>query len=183
MSSITPRSRQLVSVAPEGTPEANYCRLKLAELIMTQQPWRAARLSRHVARATGSPQAWALLGLAQSVLGHHRAAARAYREALRGAPNDPWIAHNLGHLLDVAFGRPRDAIGLLHHAHRALPTEQEVASSFAHALLAAGLPARAADVLEQALGPGAKDWLERWQRELMARSPSRKPPSLSDPTP
>src|SRR5579871_4918126 len=42
--------------------------------------------------------AWAVLGLAQSLLGHFRYAARAYEQALALAPGNPWYAHNLGHL-------------------------------------------------------------------------------------
>ncbi len=161
----------LLGAAQEGSEVSHYARLKLAELLVSRRPWRAARLARQVALGTGSALAWALLGLAHTVLGHHRAAVSAYRQAQRQSPNDPWIAHNLGHLMDVSLDRPQDAMGLLHRAYRALPEEREIASSFAHALLRAGLQARAEEILREALGDEAPYWMQRWTEE------SSSPPS------
>src|SRR6266487_1593279 len=48
-----------------------------------------------------------------------------------------------GHLLDVALGRPNDAVGLLAEAYKREPKEPEIASSYAHALARAGKLAQA----------------------------------------
>ena len=85
-------------------------------------------------RAPADDGAWAVLGLAQSLLGNYRYAARAYERALALAPNNPWYAHNLGHLYDVALDRPQDALPLLAQATAAQPGEADIAASYAHAL-------------------------------------------------
>ena len=111
-------------------------------------PRRARGRARSVARGAVRPAghrlrpdddgAWAVLGLAQSLLGHYRFAARAYERALSLAPNNPWYAHNLGHLYDVALDRPADALPLLERATSAQPNEADIAASYAHALARAG---------------------------------------------
>ena len=71
------------------------------------------------------------------------------------APQNPWYAHNLGHLLDVALGRPADASSLLAEAHKREPKEAEIASSYAHALARAGKLAQAKKVLRRVVAKGA----------------------------
>ena len=99
--------------------------------------------------------AWAVLGLAQTLLGNYRYAVASYRRAITLAPQNPWYAHNLGHLLDVALGRPNDAVGLLAEAYKREPKEPEIASSYAHALARAGKLAQAKKVLRRVVAKGA----------------------------
>src|SRR5690606_32127961 len=83
-----------VAVAPGRSEAWCYACQKLAERIVTRDPWRAALLSRRlVAHRRHDDGAWGVLGLAQSLLGNHRYAVRAYRRALALAPRNPWYAH------------------------------------------------------------------------------------------
>ena len=59
--------------------------------------------------------------------------------------------HNLGHVLDVALNRPHDALPHLERAHRDLPEESEIASSYAHALLRSGQLDKARKLLARAV--------------------------------
>jgi len=105
---------------------------------------------RLVDHRTDDDGGWALLGLAQSLLGYHRYAVQAYQRAVRLAPSNPWYAHNLGHLLDVALDLPERAAPLLARALAELRSwsrmtkidlgraVNEVAASYAHALLRCG---------------------------------------------
>ncbi len=68
-------------------------------------------------------RAWAVLGFCQTLLGNYRYAAKAYRRAVHAAPKNPWYAHNLGHLLDVALDRVEEALPLLHIAYRSVPKD------------------------------------------------------------
>src|SRR5579859_6996871 len=95
------------------------------------------------------------LGVAQTLLGNYRYAVSSYRRAIALAPQNPWYAHNLGHLLDVALGRPNDAVGLLAEAYKREPKEAEIASSYAHALARAGKLAQAKKVLRRVVAKGA----------------------------
>src|SRR5512146_974465 len=98
------------AAAPESEPWI-FAHRHLAELGVEHDPWRAALFARRVlALCPDDDGAWAVLGLAQSLLGHYRYATRAYERALQLAPNNPWYAHNLGHLYDVALDRPADAL-------------------------------------------------------------------------
>ncbi len=102
---------------------------------MEENPWRASVAARKaLTHAPGEDRAWAVLALAQALLGQHRFAAHAYREALRFAPENPWYAHNLGHLLDIAMDQPSDALPFLSRAARELPSVNAVRASYAHAL-------------------------------------------------
>jgi Flp pilus assembly protein TadD len=162
---LIPMLERLVRQAPARGPHGTYARLKLAELTVQSSPFRAARLAQQVLDHEEEDRAYAVLGLAHLLLGSFRESERAYRSALRLAPRCPWYAHNLGHLLDVGLGRPEDALPYLRLAAGALPTEPEVRSSLAHALLATGDHAGARRELERALGCArrADDVLARWR--------------------
>jgi cytochrome c-type biogenesis protein CcmH/NrfG len=156
---------ELLSRAEAGSETAVFARRHLARRLLALHPWRAAVLAREGLREEANPEDYGVLGLALSVLGHHRAAARAYRRALTLDPDHVEVCHNLGHLLDAGLDRPLAALPLLGRAYRALPTEPDVATSYARALARAGMRERARDVLERALGrdsSSVEEWLSRW---------------------
>ena len=114
-------------------------------------PWPASLSARRaLAQSRCDDVAWAVLGLAQSLLGNHQYAVYAYRHARQLAPDNPWYAHNLGHLLDIAFDDPSGATPHLAYAYETLcdsaePTDtpemgdrREVVTSYAHALWRSG---------------------------------------------
>ncbi|MEI9951471.1 MAG: tetratricopeptide repeat protein [Pseudomonadota bacterium] len=135
---LVPMLENLVRAAPAASEAAYFAKLRLSELIVGDAPFRAARLARDVLVRGESDRAWAVLGLAHTLLGNYRVAARSYRRALALAPDCGVYEHNLGHVLDVALNRPHDALAHLERAHRDLPEESEIASSYAHALLRSG---------------------------------------------
>lgn len=144
---LVPLLRQVVAAAPEGSTERRTARRELAELIVATDPWLSARLAMDVLREEADERAYGVLGLAHTLLGNYRLAARAYRRALELAPGAPEYEHNLGHLLDVALGRPLSALPHLRRAEAALPDEPEIQSSLAHALLRVGRRTEAASRL------------------------------------
>jgi tetratricopeptide (TPR) repeat protein len=135
---LVPLLRRVVAVAPAGSKERRTARRELAELIVVKDPWLSARLAMDVLREEVDERAFGVLGLAHTLLGNYRSAVRAYRRALELAPGAPEYEHNLGHLLDVALGRPLSALPHLRRAEAALPGESEIQSSLAHALLRLG---------------------------------------------
>ena len=148
---LVPMLSSLARASERGSPSWVLAHTKLAELLVERAPWRAAAAARNaIIHAPDDEIPRALLALALTVLGHYHAAARAYREALAIAPDNPWYAHNLGHLLDVALGRPVDAVPLLRRAHAAEP-HVEIAASLAHALGRVGRAADARRILTKAL--------------------------------
>lgn len=174
---LVPMLNKLLKHAEPTSRPARFAKQKLAELLVQEQPWRAAILARQLLTTASADPAgadpldseervWALLGLAQTLLGNYRAAAAAYRQAMALAPHFPMCAHNLGHLLDVALDRPFDALRYLEQAYTAFPHEPEIGSSYAHALVRAGNRALASKVLTEALDDDAEaaerllsDWL------------------------
>lgn len=167
----------LARLARAAEPESDawiYAHRHLAEIGVEHDPWRAAIFARRViARRPHDDGAWAVLGLSQSLLGHHRYAARAYERALALSPDNPWYAHNLGHLYDVALDRPDDAVALLHRAAAAQPGEADIAASYAHALARCGRVAQAKRVLKRAIRRGGTaDQMALW-RWLEAGAPAR----------
>jgi Flp pilus assembly protein TadD len=160
---------KLLRHAPATSAHAIFAKRQLAELTVQRAPWRAARLARDVLEVLPEDdRAWAVLGLAHTLLGHFRSAEHAYREAVQLAPFSPWYAHNLGHLMDVALDRPKDALRYLLAAHRSLPHEPEIAGSLAHALARANRWHEAVPILSKALGKDEaaaeamlRDWLTR----------------------
>jgi len=68
-------------------------------------------------------------------------------------------------VLDVALNRPKDALVHLARAHRNLPSESEIASSYEHALLRSGQLERARELLLIAVKrpEEAEAILQAWQ--------------------
>jgi len=162
---LVPMLENLVRAAPAASEAAYFAKLRLSELIVGDAPFRAARLARDVLVRGESDRAWAVLGLAHTMLGNYRVAARSYRRALALAPDCGVYEHNLGHVLDVALDRPQDALSHLERAHRALPHESEITSSYAHALLRSGQLDKARQLLLLAVGSPdeADEIFKAWQ--------------------
>jgi tetratricopeptide (TPR) repeat protein len=126
---------RLVEVAPEGSAASHFAHRNLAELCLERDPWRAAlHLRRALKVAPEDDIAQALMGLCQALQGNFRMAVHAFRLAARRCPSNPWYNHNLGHLLDVALGQPKEALGYLRRAQHAQPHQAEVSASLAHCL-------------------------------------------------
>jgi Flp pilus assembly protein TadD len=149
----------LAKLARSAEPESDAWVLAhrhLAELAVDRDPWRSAIFARRVVKVDPDDDgAWAVLGLAQTLLGNYRYAVTSYRRAIALSPQNPWYAHNLGHLLDVALGRPADAVNLLAEAYKHEPNEGEIAASYAHALARTGRLALAKKVLKRVVARGA----------------------------
>ena len=169
----------LAKLARSAEPESDAWVLAhrhLAELAVDRDPWRSAIFARRVVKVDPDDDgAWAVLGLAQTLLGNYRYASASYRRAIVLSPHNPWYAHNLGHLLDVALGRPQDAIALLAEAYKREPKEHEIAASYAHALARAGKIAMAKKVLRRVVAKGATAeqmilwrWIEQGAPETRA---------------
>ncbi|MGH7298695.1 MAG: tetratricopeptide repeat protein [Polyangiaceae bacterium] len=143
---------RLARLADDGSEESLFAHLHLAELLVERDPWRAALYARRVlAHRPEDDRGWATLALCQTLLGNYRFAVTAYHHALTSSPKNPWYAHNLGHLLDVALGRARDAIGWLRRAYQSASYSGEVAASYAHALARVGRIGDARKVLARAM--------------------------------
>ncbi len=148
--------KRLIASAETDSPEQSFAKLELSELSVGDEPFRSARLALDVLKAEGPlARAYGVLGIAHSLLGNFRAARRAYEQAVALEPDHPGYRHNLGHLLDVAFDRPREALRHLGVARRARPEESAIITSEAHALARAGQAARATKLLVKKL-----DWAE-----------------------
>jgi len=161
---LIPMLERLIRHAPVGSDCKISAQRQLAELIVERAPWRAALLTRDVLQHKDDDRAWALFGLAHTLLGNHRLARRAYSRALARAPGCASYAHNLGHLIDVAFDQPREALRWLKQAHGHAPDEEEIAASYAHALARSQQVPEAIAVLERVLNSRAKAvaLLQRW---------------------
>ena len=178
----------LAHLARAAAPESDawiFAHRHLAELGVEHDPWRAALFARRVlAQHPDDDGAWAVLGLAQSLLGHYRYAARAYERALALTPENPWYAHNLGHLYDVALDRPADALPLLSRATFAETGEADIAASYAHALARCGKLAIARRILKRAIRHGATADQMALSRWLDAGAPAeRAAPPAGAPAP
>jgi hypothetical protein len=173
-SDVLPMLHRLARTAAPGSEERVFAHRQLAELLAEKNPWRAAIYARRViAERPDDDRGWALLGLSQTLLGHYKFAVTAYQKALACAPRNPWYAHNLGHLLDVALDRASDAIEWLQAAYAEAAdlgnsASGDIAASFAHALARAGKVSEAKKVLLGAMKGGASrehtallQWLER----------------------
>ena len=166
---VLPMLHRLARLAEEGSEESLFANLHLAELLVERDPWRAALCARRVlAHRPEDDRGWATLALCQTLLGNYRFAVSAYHHALTSAPKNPWYAHNLGHLLDVALGRAQDAIGWLRRAYQSASYSGEVSASYAHALARVGRLAEARKVLGRAMKRAASrehtamlKWLEQ----------------------
>jgi Flp pilus assembly protein TadD len=175
----------LARLARTAAPESEawiYAHRHLAELAVEHDPWRAALFARRVlALRPDEDGAWAVLGLAQSLLGNYRYAAHAYERALAIAPDNPWYAHNLGHLYDVALNRPWDGIPLLAQASLAQGGEADIAASYAHALARCGKVVQAKRILRRAIRHGATSDQMTLMRWLEAGAPDRARTAKSGP--
>jgi hypothetical protein len=173
-SDVLPMLHRLARTAAPGSDERVFAHRQLAELLAEKNPWRAAIYAKRVtAERPDDDRGWALLGLSQTLLGHYRFAVTAYQKALACAPRNPWYAHNLGHLLDVALDRAGDALEWLQAAYADAAelghsASGDIAASFAHALGRAGKVSEAKRVLVRAMKGGASreheallKWLER----------------------
>src|SRR5580658_10280084 len=166
---------RLARTAAPGSDERVFAHRQLAELLAEKNPWRAAIYAKRViAERPDDDRGWALLGLSQTLLGHYRFAVTAYQKALTCAPRNPWYAHNLGHLLDVALDRAGDALEWLRAAYADASelghsASGDIAASFAHALGRAGKVSEARTVLLKAMRGGSASreheallkWLDR----------------------
>jgi uncharacterized protein HemY len=177
---LVPMLEKLARRAQRGSAPWLLATCRLAELVVEKAPWRAATLARAALAHRDDDGAWAVLGLAHTLLGHYRCARAAYRRALDLAPECPGYQHNLGHLLDVAFDRPSDALPLLFAAHRAHPSEPEIATSLAHALVRAHRRRDAARVLKRALR-ASDEQVESTLDEWLGSTQPGGPPSAARP--
>lgn len=172
---LEPVLDRLLHAAPAGTEASLFAHRHLAELRLERDPWRAALHLKNVIAHRGEDDVvQALMGLCQALLGNFRAAATAYKKALALAPRNPWYHHNLGHLLDVAVGAPKEALAHLRAAHKFEPLEHEITASLAHCLAILGqldeAKLLAAEALNQA--PESRehkallDWILRGAKTL-----------------
>lgn len=149
---VLPLLHRLAARAEEGSDEAVFAHRQLAEILLERDPWRAALHARRVTRIRpDDDRAWAALALSQSLLGNHQFASRALACALARAPDNPWYAHNLGHTLDVALDKPREAVRYLRRAYHRSGQNADVATSLAHALARAGRTRAAKTLLGRVL--------------------------------
>lgn len=167
--------RPLVRATHAKTEQGCRARLQLAEhLLLSHAPqqakraaWEALGLIRavldHSTDLEFTRRAQGARGLAFSLLGHFKAARRAYLRALAIDPGDPVCAHNLGHL-EVVLGTPARGLRWLEAAQRALPADREVAASLGHALLRLGRVAEARSVLRRVCDDARQvdRWLKSW---------------------
>ena len=122
-SNVIPLLHRLSRLADQGSEDAIFANLHLAELLVERDPWRAALYARRVVgQSVADDRGWAALALCQTYLGHYKFAVSAYQQALASAPDNPWYAHNLGHLLDVALDRAPEAVGWLKRAYGSAPS-------------------------------------------------------------
>ncbi len=180
---VLPMLHRLARTAKDGTEESVFAHRNLSELLVERDPWRAALHARKVlAHRAEDDRGWALLGLCQTLLGNFRFAVTAYRNALTRAPSNPWYAHNLGHLLDVALGKAKDAIPWLRSAYGSAQGNAEIATSFAHALARGGDLEEAKLVLARSIKAN-KTGASREQSALMRWLEDGAPPGKDQPTP
>lgn len=163
---LLPMVETLARIAERGSSTWAFANRQLAELVLEKEPWRAAAAARAVATSLPDDDAaHGLLALALTVLGHYHSAARSYRVALSLCPENPWYAHNLGHLLDIVLDQPQGALHWLRRAFAAEP-HVEIAASLAHALGRVGKPSEGLAVLRRGLRgePGSAEHqaLEAW---------------------
>lgn len=171
---VLPRLARLARLAPAASDDGIFAHRQLAELLVERHPWRAAIYARRALAHRGDDdRAWAVLAFCQTLLGNFRCAATAYENAIASAPANPWYAHNLGHLLDVALGAPDRALPWLRAAYRAKADNSEIVASYVHALARAGHTGEARGVLERALERFDSRELEALLRWLDQGAPSR----------
>ncbi len=170
---VLPRLARLARLAPAASDDGVFAHRQLAELLVERHPWRAAIYARRaLAHRKDDDRAWAVLAFCQTLLGNFRCAATAYKQAIASAPGNPWYAHNLGHLLDVALGAPERALPWLRSAYGAKVDNSEIVASYVHALARAGKTCEAREILERALDRFDSRELEALLRWLDQGAPS-----------
>lgn len=170
---VLPRLARLARLAPAASDDGVFAHRQLAELLVERHPWRAAIYARRaLAHRKDDDRAWAVLAFCQTLLGNFRCAAQAYTQAIASAPGNPWYAHNLGHLLDVALGAPERALPWLRSAYGAKGDNSEIVASYVHALARAGQTREARGILERALDRFSSRELEALLRWLDQGAPS-----------
>lgn len=171
---VLPRLARLARLAAPSSDEAAFANQKLGELLVERDPWRAALyVRRALSQRPNDDRSWAILAFCQTLLGNFRSAASAYRKAIACAPNNPWYAHNLGHLVDVAIGEPERALVWLKLAHKAKSDNSEIVASYAHALARTGRLDEARRILEAGRGRVDSRELDALLRWLDQGAPSR----------
>ena len=171
---MLPRLARLARLAPASSDDGVFAHRQLAELLVERHPWRAAIYARRaLAHRRDDDRAWAVLAFCQTLLGNFRCAATAYQRAIAAAPANPWYAHNLGHLFDVALGDPHRALPWLRSAYGGKGDNSEIVASYVHALARAGHPEEARNVLDRALLRFESRELEALRRWLDQGAPSR----------
>ena len=171
---VLPRLARLARLASPSSDDGIFAHRQLAELLVERHPWRAAIYARRaLAHRNDDDRAWAVLAFCQTLLGNFRCAATAYQQAIASAPANPWYAHNLGHLLDVALGAPHRALPWLRSAYGKKEDNSEIVASYVHALARAGHTGEARGVLERALERFHSRELEALLRWLDQGAPSR----------
>jgi Flp pilus assembly protein TadD len=180
---VLPRLARLARLAAPSSDDAVFANQKLAELLVERDPWRAALyVRRALAHREGDDRSWAILAFCQTLLGNFRCAASAYRKAIACAPSNPWYAHNLGHLLDVALGEPAEALYWLSAAYQTKSDNSEIVASYVHALARAGRIDHARGVLEKARGRFDSRELDALLRWLDQGAPSRARRGTAEPS-
>jgi tetratricopeptide (TPR) repeat protein len=183
-SDVLPLLHRLTRLAHDGSDDSLFAHLHLAELLVERDPWRAALFARRVlGHRPDDDRGWATLALCQTMLGNYKYAVSAYHHALASAPKNPWYAHNLGHLLDVALGRAGEAIGWLKRAYLSAAESGEVAASYAHALARVGRLAEARRVLTRAMKKGSSREHTALLRWLEQGAPAAQDHPLPRPAP
>lgn len=179
---VLPRLARLARLASPASDDGIFAHRQLAELLVERHPWRAAIYARRaLAHRQADDRAWAVLAFCQTLLGNFRCAVSAYERAIACAPGNPWYAHNLGHLLDVAVGKPERALPWLRSAYAAKTENSEIVASYVHALARAGQMERAKPILELALSRFPSRELEALSRWLEQGAPARRPSSSNAP--
>jgi tetratricopeptide (TPR) repeat protein len=171
---VLPRLAQLARIAGAGSEDGAFANRQLAELLVERSPWRAALYAKRALAHRDDDRGWAILAFSQTLLGNFRCAVTAYKKAIACAPANPWYAHNLGHLLDVALGEPARAVPHLRTAHRLKPENSEMIASFAHALARTGEVVEARALLERGLARYPSRELSALLRWLDQGAPSRR---------
>ncbi len=128
-------------------PEDGTARRRLAQLLAERGDTGAAIAAYKEVLDRAPEDVVALNNLALLLLERSPREALTYAERAReGAPNAPAIADTLG-LAQLAAGKTAAAVETLRGAHEAMPTNAEVALSYARALVAAGASEAARQVL------------------------------------
>lgn len=149
---LEPVLEDLALCAEAGSEHAVFAHRSLAEVKVEADPWGAALHLRKLLKWVNDDDVlFALMGLAQALLGNYASSIKSYRRALQYAPRNPWYHHNLGHLLDVALGDPQTAARHLASAHRIEPLEHEITASYAQCLARLGRLDEALELAEEAV--------------------------------